>query len=87
MSGMQPATGMQPPTADIHARGFGLAHGAILTELLRLFVTTGVLPSATVQAMLETVRDSFHQPNATDFQMVAFGRIQNILDNVFPPVP
>jgi len=70
---------------DVFARGHAMAHGAIIASLLRAIVAKGVLAQAEVDAMLNDLMRMFHQPMATDHQMIAAATVLDIQRNVSRP--
>jgi hypothetical protein len=72
---------------DIYARGYAMAHGAIIASLLRKLIEKGVLSKAEVEDNLNDIRLMFQQPLGTDAQMVAAGAALGILQNVSQASP
>jgi hypothetical protein len=67
---------------DVFARGHGMAHSAILAQLLRQIIAKGVLTQSEVDTMLTDIMLMFRQPMATDHQSVATATVFEIRRNV-----
>lgn len=72
---------------DVFARGHGMAHGAILVEVLRMLIAKGALTKGEVDQKLTDLRLMFQQPMGTDAQMVAAATVLGIQENLQQATP